>query len=253
MKKRNVFLASTLAASLLLAACNTSDEEVKEETVEEERAIEDTIEDAEPVREEETEEVTEPEDQNVNDPADEQTPVTSEAAQSETTEGVVTDSVTDAQTSDSASQTESDSQASAAPQTVVDVSKKKANEVVLYKGDENAEKVVPTQTVSYTYKTNGPITKYIVDQLGYSQYYNKHSVSADERVIMIDFNDSILSSQLIQGSAGGLMFQNSIIASIFENIPKAQVVKLRVNGQEQDADHVSFSGEITRAQFEANQ
>ena len=237
MNKRNIFLTATLAATLLLAACNTA-ENSKEETVEEERAVEETIEPTEPVRDETTDEAA---NTTVNDPAAEQSPVSEQ--------GVVTDSVNEEHAS-----SENDAPVAAASQQVaVTKPSKKSNEVVLYKGDANAEKVVPAQTIPYTYKTNGPITKYIIDQLGYSQYYNKHSVSADERVIMIDFKDNILSSQVIQGSAGGLMFQNSIVASIFENIPSAQVVKLRVNGKEEVLDHVSFAGEITRAQFQAAQ
>lgn len=250
MKRKNIWLTSSLAAAFLLSACNTAEEETKDEPLEEEaRPIEETIDESEPVRDEETtDEQADEAETVINDPADEQTPVTDEEEQG--TEGTVTDAVGTEE--DTSATTEVD-EAAATPQTAVDVSKKKANEVIIYTSDANAEQVIPTKAVTYQYKTNGPITKFVIDQLGYGQYYNKHTVSADEKTIMIDFNDSILSSNLVQGSAGGLMFERSVVASIFENIPQAQVVKLRVNGKEEVLDHVSFAGQITRAQFEQGQ
>lgn len=252
MKRKHIWLASPLAAALFLSACNTAEDVKEEEPIEEEsRAIEDKIENTEPVREEETTDEQADETETViNDPAEEQTPVTDEQEQV-SEEGTVTDSVT-TEEEETTTTTEVD-EASATPQTAIDVSKKKANEVIIYTSDANAENVIPTKAVAYQYKTNGPITKFVIDQLGYGQYYNKHSVSADEKTIVIDFNESILSSNLVQGSAGGLMFERSVVASIFENIPQAQVVKLRVNGREEALDHVSFAGQITRAQFEQGQ
>lgn len=254
MKKKNLFLTSTFAAALLLAACTPGEKDQEEKAVEEQPAIEETIEPTEPVVEEgtteegaveETDEIAEPTEPAVEAPA--QSPSTSESVAPSTTEGIFTNEVAPA------TQSAGVSTGYAAPAVTttgaIDVSTKKANEVIIYTSDANAENVIPTAKIAYEFKTDGPITKYLIDQLGYEEYYNKHAVSADETVIIIDFKESIVNSPLVQGTAGGQMFKDSIVATIFENIPQAQVIKLRVKGQEQETDHVSFSGEITRGQF----
>ncbi|MEE1132818.1 MAG: hypothetical protein UHX00_14445 [Caryophanon sp.] len=254
MKKKNLFLTSTFAAALLLAACTPGEKDQEEKAVEEQPAIEETIEPTEPVVEEgtteegtteETDEVAEPTEPAVTDPA--QTPSTSDSVAPSTTEGIFTNDVAPSTTQSAGVST--GYTAPAVTTGAIDVSTKKANEVIIYTSDANAENVIPTAKIAYEFKTDGPITKYLIDQLGYEEYYNKHAVSADETVIMIDFKESIVNSSFVQGTAGGQMFKDSIVATIFENIPQAQVIKLRVNGQEQDTDHVSFSGEITRGQF----
>ncbi|OCS87088.1 hypothetical protein [Caryophanon tenue] len=129
---------------------------------------------------------------------------------------------------------------------------KEEGQLLLYQGNANADGLIASQAVDYSYKENGSITKYIIDQLGYTTYYASHNVSADETTITINFNDSILSSPVIQGSAGGLMFQDSLLASLFQNIPTLQNVNLRVNGEKMELDHVNFSGTHTREAFNMN-
>ena len=129
---------------------------------------------------------------------------------------------------------------------------KEEGQLLLYQGNANADGLIAQQAVDYSYKENGSITKYIIDQLGYTTYYASHHVSADETTITISFNDSILSSPVIQGSAGGLMFQDSLLASLFQNIPTLQNVNLRVNGEKMELDHVDFSGTHTREAFNMN-
>lgn len=129
---------------------------------------------------------------------------------------------------------------------------KEEGQLLLYQGNANADGLIAQQAVDYSYKENGSITKYIIDQLGYTTYYASHNVSADEATITINFNDSILSSPVIQGSAGGLMFQDSLLASLFQNIPTLQNVNLRVNGEKMELDHVNFSGTHTREAFNMN-
>lgn len=122
-------------------------------------------------------------------------------------------------------------------------------EVKIYKGDDNAENIVPSTTLPYSFTENGPVTKVLLSELGLMDYYNSHTVSADEKTITLDFKETLLTSELIQGSAGAWIFAGEIYASFFNTVPTLETLQLRINGKEVDTDHISFTGSISREDF----
>lgn len=196
MKK---LLVPALAAALLLAACNSTEEGSDEKT-----------------------------------PETQATPQTEEVAETpETTEDV----------------TDNTEEVTEEPATTPQDEEDTVTEVNIYGSDDNAEKVELKETITHSLKENGPLTPFILEKLGLLDYYNTHAVSADEKTITIDFKELITSSQFVQGSAGGSMFLGEIYASFFESIDTLETIKLRVEGQELELDHVTFSGEVKREDF----
>lgn len=125
-------------------------------------------------------------------------------------------------------------------------------QIVIFGGDANSENIVATSTVDYSYAKNGGITEFLIDQLGLSDYYNKHTVSGDETKITLDFKEDITISEHVQGSAGASIFSDALIVTFFKNIPTLETLQLRVDGKEQQLDHTAlFTGEITREAVEA--
>lgn len=120
-------------------------------------------------------------------------------------------------------------------------------QIVIYGGDANGENIIATSTVDYSYAKNGGITEFLVEQLGLSGYYNKHTVSSDETKIILDFKEDITISEHVQGSSGASIFSDALAVTFFKNIPSLQTLQVRVDGKEQQLDHTAiFTGEITR-------
>ena len=193
--KKKLLLVPALAATLMLAACNTAEEGTEKNTA-------DTVEQPST-------------DQTTNDKVEVETPADQEKPAAET------------------------------PAEVADT----VTEVKIYVPDANFENVVLGETKSHSLKNDGPLTKYIIHQLGLAEYYNTHTVSADEKTITLDFKESLTSSDLVQGSAGGWMLSGQIYASFFKTLPTLENLQLRIDGQEKDLDHISFSGVVTRENF----
>lgn len=122
--------------------------------------------------------------------------------------------------------------------------------VYIYESDAQATTIQLRETLDHTFTKDGPITKYILNELGLMDYYNNHTVSADEKTIVLDFKKDILTSNLVQGSAGGHMFISIIEGSFFKSIPTLETLKLRVEGEEVELDHVMFAEETTREEAE---
>ena len=123
-------------------------------------------------------------------------------------------------------------------------------EVKIFKADENAENIVLSETTPYSFAEQGPVTKVILNQLNLMDYYKNHTVSGDEKTIMIDFKEELLATNLVQGSAGAWIFAGEIYASFFNTVPTLENIELRVNGKEVVMDHISFTGTVTREDFQ---
>lgn len=206
---KRTIIIPVLAAGLLLAACNTDEQSTENEKV-----------DNTP-EEQTTGTVTEQED----------TVETTENTAEETTEDT---SIVETQVTEQEETTKAESS---------------IEEVKIYKGDDNAENIVPSNTIPYSFEKNGPVTRVILSELGLMEYYNSHAVSADEKTITLDFKEDILSSDLVQGSAGAWIFAGEIYASFFNTVPTLETLNLRVNGKEVELDHISFKGSVTREDF----
>lgn len=248
--KRGILITS-FAATLLLVGCNTEEDEPKKDDVE--MSVEDDAESTDTIREtDDNEDSAKTEDNTTesntsSDKDGDTSSTTTDTTKTEDKTGTEKDNVTSSVEQPEDEKTTNDEQKTPTTTPVA----KKSGQVLLFEGNSNADGITATKAVDYSFKKNGSITKYIIDQLGYTTYYNKHTVSADEKTVVIDFNDTILSSPVVQGSAGSLMFQDSLLASLFDNIPTAQTVKFRINGEEVELDHINFSGQHSRADFES--
>ena len=198
MKK--ILLVPALAATLMLAACNTSEEGTVEDTKDEQTTGQ---------QQETPAETTAPTEEVTETPVVEETPAVEQPAEAE-------DTVT---------------------------------EVKIYVSDANAEAVELGETITHSLQKDGPLTKFIIDKLALTEYYNSHVVSADEKTITLDFKESIATSSLVQGSAGGGILAGQIYASFFNTLPELENLQLRIEGNEKELDHISFSGTVTREDF----
>lgn len=202
MKK---LLVPALAATLLLAACNST-------------------EDATPKEQEQTPATTAPAE----------TP-----APTETETPVETPAVTDTE------------QTPAEEPAKEPVEADTLTTVKIYGPDENFENVVLMETIEHSLQKDGTLTQFILNKLDLTEFYNTHTVSGDEKTIMIDFKESLLASNLVQGSAGGWILSGEIYSSFFETLPTLENIELRVEGKEVELDHISFIGTVKRADYEA--
>ena len=166
-------------------------------------------------------------------------------------EDVVTEqpSETNGQASETPETTEETPAATETPATEQPADEDTVTELKIYVSDANAESIELGETVTHSLKKDGPMTPFIIEKLGLTQYYNSHAVSADEKTITLDFKESLLSSNVVQGSAGGFIFAGQIYASFFQSIDTLQSIQLRIDGKEVETDHMSFSGAVTREDY----
>lgn len=97
------------------------------------------------------------------------------------------------------------------------------------------------QELSYVYKRDGSLTRFLLTNLGYNQYVKSYSVSKDEKTVMLDFKQSVMKTQLFQGSSGAKQTRDAIGKTFFANMPKLKTLQFRLNAQQEEWDHMNFT------------
>lgn len=124
--------------------------------------------------------------------------------------------------------------------------------VVLYNHfSDTDEHVSKGDSVPYVYKRDGSLTQFLLKNLEYDHYVKAYSVSKNEKVVMLNFKASVMKTSLFQGSTGANQTREAIGKTFFANMPKLKTLKFRLNGQQEEWDHMNFT-DYSRKDFKLN-
>ena len=107
------------------------------------------------------------------------------------------------------------------------------------------------ESVPYVYKRDGSLTQFLLKNLEYNQYVKAYSVSKNEKVVMLNFKASVMKTSLFQGSTGATQTREAIGKTFFANMPKLKTLKFRLNGKQEEWDHMNFT-DYSRKDFKLN-
>lgn len=124
--------------------------------------------------------------------------------------------------------------------------------VVLYNHfSDTDDQVSKGEKIPYVYKRDGSLTRFLLKNLDYNQYVKSYRVSKNEQVVMLNFKASVMKTSLFQGSTGATQTREAIGKTFFANMPKLKTLQFRLNGQQEEWDHMNFT-DYKRKDFKLN-
>lgn len=113
--------------------------------------------------------------------------------------------------------------------------------VVLYNNmSEDATGALPGDYVVYHINDEQSLSQFILEKLEMSSYIQESRLSEDGTVATINFKGEVMQTNIFQGSAGAAYSVDMIGKTFFKNIPTLEKLKLRIDGQKEEMDHMRF-------------
>ena len=113
--------------------------------------------------------------------------------------------------------------------------------VVMYnRSTDEGGTAVAGDELAYSYAKDGSLTQFLLTNLEYMAYVKDYAVSQDEKTVTINFKDSVMKTNIFQGSTGADYSVDAIGKTFFQNMPKLETLQLRKEGKKQEMDHMRF-------------